>query len=107
MKECMNDVQADAEDVILNEKGADQQAAHGAHKPLSVTLPQAPTEPTTDAPTPLSSIGGGASQGQTPLAGAGPPRDTALFYNGLFKSSFSQRGMQGWASKPNYALPMS
>ena len=98
--EWMIGLQADAEDVLLNEGGADQQPAHGAHKPLSVALPQAPTEPTADAPTPLSSIGGGASQGQTPVAGAGPTRDTALFYNGLFKSSFSQRGMQGRASEP-------
>ncbi|KAL0020441.1 hypothetical protein WJX77_003488 [Trebouxia sp. C0004] len=85
---------ADAEDVLLHERGVDQQAAHGTRKPLSVALPQAPTEPTADAPTPLSSMGGGASRGQTPLAGAGPSRDTALFYNGLFKSPFSQRGMQ-------------
>ncbi len=92
-------MQADAEDVLLHEGGADQQAANGARKPLSVTLPQALTEPTADAPTPLSSIGGGVSQGQTPLAGAGPTRDTALFYNGLFKSSFSHRGMQGRLSE--------
>ncbi|KAL0052577.1 hypothetical protein WJX82_004191 [Trebouxia sp. C0006] len=83
----------DAEDVLLHEGGADQQAAHAARKPLSVTLPQAPAEPTADAPTPMSSIGGGMLQG-APLADAGPTRDTALFYNGLFKSSFSQRGMQ-------------
>lgn len=95
MNDWMNGVQVDAEDVLLSEGGADQQPAPGARKPLSVTLPQAPTEPSADARTPLSSIGGGASQGQTPLAGAGPTSDTALFYNGLFKSSFSQRGMQG------------
>jgi hypothetical protein len=99
MSVWMNGVQVDAEDVLLHEGGADQQAAHAARKPLSVTLPQAPAEPTADAPTPMSSIGGGMSQG-APLADAGPTRDTALFYNGLFKSSFSQRGMQGRASEP-------
>ena len=99
MTERMDGVQVDAEDMVLHEGGVDQQAAHGVRKPLSVALPQAPTDPTTDAPTPLSSIGG-ASQGHTPLAGTGPTRDTALFYNGLFKSSFSQRNMQGWDSEP-------
>ncbi|KAA6425234.1 MAG: hypothetical protein FRX49_04729 [Trebouxia sp. A1-2] len=93
---------ADAEDVLLHEGLIDQQAANGACKPLSVTLPEAPTAPTVDAPTPLSSMGGGASQGQTPVSGAGPTRDTALFYNGLFKSSFSPRGMQ--ASRQNQDL---
>lgn len=87
---------ADVENIVLAEAKEAQPAGNAGRPQLSIALPHPFTEPTPDNPTPLSSIGGRVSQGHTPLAGAGPTQDTALFYNGLFKSSFSRRGVQGW-----------
>ena len=86
-------------EIKLEDKGVGQAAGSTARATLTIALPQPPSEPTPDEPTPLSSMGGGpASQGQTPLEGPGPTGDTALFYNGLFKSSFDGRAIQGLVS---------
>ena len=96
---------ADTEDIMLAEAREGQPAGSAGRSPLSIDLPQPSSEPTPDNPTPLSSLGGRVSQGQTPLAGAGPTQDTALFYNGLFKSSFSGRGRQGWCQTVTMLRP--
>ena len=86
----------DAEDILLADEREGQPAGTSTRPALRLALPTPPREPTPDRPTPLSSLGGEVSQGQTPEAEPGPSSTTALFYNGLFKSSFDKRGMQGW-----------
>ena len=79
---------ADSGEIQLVEQRSEQRP------PLQVILPNPPVQPTPEGLTPLSSLGGRGSQGLTPVAGPEPCRDTALFYNGLFRSSF-RRGLQG------------
>lgn len=79
---------ADLGEIQLTERGRENKP------PLRVTLPIDPVQPASDGRTPLSSLGGRPSQAATPLDGPGPHSDTALFYNGLFRSSL-RHGLSG------------
>ena len=79
---------ADPEEIQLTQQGGQNRP------PLGVALPIDPVQPPSEGRTPLSSLGGGASQAVTPPDGTAPRSDTALFYNGLFRNSF-KRGLSG------------
>lgn len=79
---------ADVEEVQLTEQGRDNRP------PLRVSVPSGPLQPANEGRTPLSSLGGAPSQALTPLDESVPRSDTALFYNGIFRSSF-RRGLSG------------
>lgn len=81
---------ANPEEIQLAEQGRENRP------PLRVTLPNAPVQPAIDSRTPLSSLGGMPSGALTPLDGPAFHSDTALFYNGLFRSSLRQ-GLSGLA----------
>ena len=86
---------ADPEAIQLAEQGRENKP------PLSLDLSGLP-QPASDGRTPLSSLGGRPSQALDPLDAPGmdPRSDTALFYNGLFRSSL-RHGLTG----PSLTLP--